>query len=1370
MIKNNLIKITLLILIQFFILTSYNSVNADTCNHTFGAYITNKYATCEEDGSETRTCTACGYEETKTLEKIGHAYRMSCHCGTEDMRCRNCNNIKFHFVAKPADSASFWMSYNGLEYNIIQEGSYYKLTGDSKATNAGKYKITVSIDDPSLHKFEDGTSSYYINWEISPKDLWNDLGKGVTLSWNIGTYIYNGSEQKAVPTITEVLGKMTYTLEENVDYKVTYANNINATETETNPARAEIKIEGIGNYFGEISAAYSIKQKEIVVIWGEENEFIYDGTAKAPTATAITGVDGEEAIIVRTQEIEASDSPYTSIASLGGISGGNENVSNYILTNTKATYTITKNTEAYIAIVFEDENGEKVDKEWYNSSITIKPDSSIITGNGSDIGFKYKFDNEEYQNYISPIVYNQTFNYEKIYFKAYNKNTGEDASEEVSRSLPKMDNTAPIISINSNTKWAKKQTAEVMLQDEGASKLKAKEYVLYYTWTQTEAEPAIYDSFMTIIVPENNKGTYIAEIERYYDTGIWYCHAKLSEQLEDKAGNATNDLKVTGCFYLDNIGPEITLKQNHSLQVLAKKDMYKIEIEVKDTHSGINKGAITAADIDVLWKTTEERVNVTKSLIYVSTSTVDNVDVHLYELGISNFKETGKYIIRINRNKIEDEAGNSNYEINFREEQLGLTSDNAFPKIALYGPIEVKTLVEEDNLSGAIDERYINKKYKIIVPVEINDVGIIDIQKGLTKEDIFVYAGDILTAATVEVELKEETETENYQTEVKTFTKKYHLIISGISNNGYLKINFEQGAIIDAAENKNQLVELKPYAIKDEIEHRVYVDNTPPRIALEDISEKIVINNKTDLSFKIKVTDKGAGIREDEFVASDVILEMDGQQDSMVTLMEVIPNENNDYNTALGESNEDNYRYTLLVKGTKKDGELRVKISANNIIDKANNGNEVITLDAYVTIDNSGPKIGMITTNADISGKVYGENVIIKVENCYDEHEIEKYVWERSSNEHDWEVIKEDVTNASKSEVENEVLEDGRYYYRLKVIDKIGNETLSETIVIDYAKAIQSRPIIRLQQYLTRIGEVNILATITSTVELKSVKVNNSEISSDTWDVNSKKFQLTTNVYYNATSNGIYKFFVEDEAGNTVEGSINVNLVDISKAEITYSTENATNFEDARIIFTSNEEIRIINPNAFVGITYNTSNFTKRVIATIEKGTLFNSGTIFIFENKALLQTEVEVTGEIITVPSNLRFGEIGSPILGITVAKANKLTNRMPEEKIISNGKIDSYYGFGREEVNTQIAGTAEFSAVLNLASATKIEIIDQNGKKTELKKTTESTSSQDTNCVNGNVSGMYKKTTNTMEPTQSQLIDEITQYNAFRVVIKVK
>lgn len=75
---------------------------------------------------------------------------------------------------------------------------------------------------------------------------------------NISAVVYNGKLQRPKVKVTSVVNNKTVTLKLNKDYKLTYSNNIHATNGEK---KAEIKVVGIGNYASAnaVSAYFEIK-------------------------------------------------------------------------------------------------------------------------------------------------------------------------------------------------------------------------------------------------------------------------------------------------------------------------------------------------------------------------------------------------------------------------------------------------------------------------------------------------------------------------------------------------------------------------------------------------------------------------------------------------------------------------------------------------------------------------------------------------------------------------------------------------------------------------------------------------------------------------------------------------------------------------------------------------------------------------------------------------------------------------------------------------------------------------------------------------------------------------------------------------------
>ena len=118
-------------------------------------------------------------------------------------------------------------------------------------TNAGNY--TVKVQYETAIEIHTGTAEF----TISPKDLQQEMLARIT-----GDRYYNGSEQTPDVTVTD--GEKT--LEKDVDYTVSYSNNINAS---TPTSQAVATVTGKGNYKGIISTTFVINPVKLSII-GED--------------------------------------------------------------------------------------------------------------------------------------------------------------------------------------------------------------------------------------------------------------------------------------------------------------------------------------------------------------------------------------------------------------------------------------------------------------------------------------------------------------------------------------------------------------------------------------------------------------------------------------------------------------------------------------------------------------------------------------------------------------------------------------------------------------------------------------------------------------------------------------------------------------------------------------------------------------------------------------------------------------------------------------------------------------------------------------------------------------------------------------------
>ena len=118
-------------------------------------------------------------------------------------------------------------------------------------TNAGQYTVKVQYETDT--EIRTGTAEF----TISPKDLQQEMLARIT-----GDRYYNGTEQTPDVTVTD--GEKT--LEKNVDYTVSYSNNINAS---TPTSQAVATVTGEGNYKGIISTTFVINPVTLSII-GED--------------------------------------------------------------------------------------------------------------------------------------------------------------------------------------------------------------------------------------------------------------------------------------------------------------------------------------------------------------------------------------------------------------------------------------------------------------------------------------------------------------------------------------------------------------------------------------------------------------------------------------------------------------------------------------------------------------------------------------------------------------------------------------------------------------------------------------------------------------------------------------------------------------------------------------------------------------------------------------------------------------------------------------------------------------------------------------------------------------------------------------------
>ena len=977
-----------------------------------------------------------------------------------------------------------------------------------------------------------------------------------------------------------------------------------------------------------------------------------------------------------------------------------------------------------------------------------------------------------YSVYSSAVSYKSIQTDTTFYAKSYN--TGREVMESsvVTRVLPKIERENPTFSISVDSEeYEKSHTATLTFADTGGAKLTATDYTVQYTWTSSTSTPSSYTKSMTVSVAESNQTT--AQITKSDGTGLYYLHVKLNKKITD---NATNECATTTLyipFYMDNTAPVISQKKIETDPIaLNSGATYSMDLLVYEEHSGLVTSDFVSSDIVV--KVNGVESTATKTLTYKSVSN----NYYEYNLTLTNITETGPITLTIKNESVPDYATNKCVETLLTLTQksgsnfVGPYGDNVIPVITMTGEVTSVTVPTDKNLSGIVDKRYVNQYYTVKVPFRILDVGGQDFTNILEEKDFAVYTGTTkITPGQIVITLDSSSTVADSQTNLNIYQKDYTLTLTGLTLDGFMELVNAAGSITDLATNVNVETRSAPYTVHGGANVRVFVDNTKPQPTIT----KATTNKSNGIFFtsiEVFVRELGSGLLGDQVEAKDMGIKINDRVVNATTTL--TPSSSNNYTTALGKDNAVNYTYTLLVSAIKETGTLRVQVKENQIIDKANNGNEAVSLDmpnGDDVIDNEGPLLGPITTNADANGEVYGKPVEVKITDCRDESGIASYEWQRSTDGTNFTTIWTDTSSLAESLLEDTLTEDRTYYYRVIVSDNWGNTTISPVVSVNYKNTLDAKPTLNLSKEQIDEALININGIIKSKNPIVKIEVNGREIPKSYYENNVKtnQYETTTTFTWPVTQNGIYKFTATDEKGNTVIGTINVNEFDFSAAIITPTKKDATALTPAQIIFTANEPVRIIDKNAHPGITYDTTDFSTRIIATVSPDVDFDETKIFDFENKGLTKVPVEVEPPLITKFAYLRFANPTTGNLNMNVLQIEALVKSARSAKVLTaTGQVKSYYGFKTESVDTRISTEADINTATKLGSAAETYVLNEAGELVKLEKSIDSNVSANSNYTTGNASGMYQKTSGLFDNYSDRLLnDETIKYNKFRMTM---
>ncbi len=168
---------------------------------------------------------------------------------------------------------------DGLKYVIAKykhEVAVENLIDDSGFVNADNYYIRIE-GDPREGTY--ATKPYTLTYTITPRAFSNNL----VIDGFKREYSYTGYDICPVGiSVTDYIGKIKYKLTEDVDYTLTYTNNLNA-------GTAYINIKGQNNFSGSATANFMITSSTISSGgWGGNNSFLDQGTGEISGSTAVS--------------------------------------------------------------------------------------------------------------------------------------------------------------------------------------------------------------------------------------------------------------------------------------------------------------------------------------------------------------------------------------------------------------------------------------------------------------------------------------------------------------------------------------------------------------------------------------------------------------------------------------------------------------------------------------------------------------------------------------------------------------------------------------------------------------------------------------------------------------------------------------------------------------------------------------------------------------------------------------------------------------------------------------------------------------------------------------------------------------------------
>lgn len=256
----------------------------------------------------------------------------------------------WYFIGKDiASEATIRINPTTTVYNAQQQAPAITITGvDKEICTIGKYRGEVAVENLIEDKDFVNAGDYFIRVEGNPKKgtystqpqtlkytiTPRPISSSVVIDNYKKEYAYTGFEICPVGlSVTDYIEKIKYRLTEELDYTLSYANNVNA-------GTATITVNGQNNFSGTATAKFLITSSTITSGGSDTNSPFNPGTGEISGATAIKPDDVKLSMDTTTAMYYTGSQVYPKVS----IAGMTENVD--------YTVTYSNNVEVGMATIY----------------------------------------------------------------------------------------------------------------------------------------------------------------------------------------------------------------------------------------------------------------------------------------------------------------------------------------------------------------------------------------------------------------------------------------------------------------------------------------------------------------------------------------------------------------------------------------------------------------------------------------------------------------------------------------------------------------------------------------------------------------------------------------------------------------------------------------------------------------------------------------------------------------------------------------------------------------------------------------------------------------------------------------------------------